>query len=655
MNFNAREPTLSFLTGGGKLGELIRNLDWGRTRIGPAHGWPAPLRVMVKMMLTTGHPVIIYWGPDHVCLYNDATSRSLGPDKHPRILGMPAKEAWPETWEVIGPQIDQVMSGGEATWYEDQLVPLFRDGQLRPAYWTYSMGPIEDEASSHRVGGVLVLNTETTARVEESRALKQSQSALTASEGRYRALADHLPGGAVFILGRDLRYVMAAGEGLARAGVTPEDFIGRTVTEALGPAAAPHYEQTLQSALAGELFEVEHAVNEVFFISRGSPLRDASGQITGVLVASFDITDRRRAENELHKAKTQLEGLMAAAEIGSWVWDLRTNLVVHDYNFARIWGWEGIGPRGRDEHFARIHPDDVSKVEAAAQAALVSGHLYIREYRIVLDDGSVRWLGGRGKVQRTADGEPVTITGLVIDIGDLKALEESLVAADRRKDEFLATLAHELRNPLAPIRNAAAILKVKSGDEPSREWCAAIIERQTESMSRLLDDLLDVSRVTRGRLTLQRQRVSLASVIESAIEVARPALDARRHELAMTLPPRDAWLQADPLRLSQVIANLLSNAAKYTPPGGRIGIGAHTAGESVLISVSDSGAGIAPQWLERVFDMFAQVQTPGTSSDGGLGIGLALVRGLVELHGGTMVAKSAGLGHGSEFVVTLPL
>ena len=584
-------------------------------------------------------------GPEH--RFEFANPRYLEMVGRSRLIGHTVAEVLPEV-ESQGfiALLDRVYLRGEPHVGSATPVRFGNPDVARLAYLDFVYQPIRDKDGT--VNGVLVLGSDVTGRM-------QTQSALAESEGRYRALADHLPGGAVFVLDRDLRYVMAAGEGLARAGATHQDFVGRTVFETVQAPSAPLYEQTLRSALAGESFEVEHAVNELYFMSRGTPLRDASDRVTGVLVASFDITERRRAEHDLRTAKTQLEGLLVAAEIGSWVWDLRANLVVHDSNFARLWGWEGTEPRGGDEHFARIHPDDVGKVEAAVQLALVSGHLYIREYRIVLDDGSVRWLGGRGKVQRAADGKPATITGLVIDIGDLKALEESLLAADRRKDEFLATLAHELRNPLAPIRNAAATLKAKGGDEKLRAWGTAIIERQIQAMSRLLDDLLDVSRVTRGRLTLQHRRVSLASVVESAIEVARPALDVRRHEFAMALPPHEVWLHADPLRLSQVIANLLTNAAKYTQPGGRISLSVHVEGEDVLISVRDSGAGIAPEWLERVFDMFAQVQNSGISSDGGLGIGLALVRGLVELHGGTVQAKSAGLGHGSEFVVTLPL
>ena len=654
MDSSAAEPTLSFLTGGGEMGEYIRAFDWGQTRLGPAGQWPTPLRVMVKMLLTTGHPVFIFWGEDRICLYNDAYSRSLGGDKHPRILGLPGKEAWPETWNVIAPQINQVMTGGAATWQEDQLVAIYRDGRSQSVYWTYSYGPIENEASPHRVGGVLVLANETTAQVQKSQALHLDE--------RWHALFDQAPVSMCVLNGPEHRYEFANPHYLELLGKS--SVVGRTFAEVWPEIESQDFlellDQVYQSGepYVGSATPVRTGNTDgerlayVDFVYQ--PIRDKSGTVTGVLGLGSDVTDRERAEQGMRMAKTQLEGLLAAAEIGSWVWDLSTNVVVHDDNFARLWGWEGTEPMSHEEHFARIHPDDVSKVEAAVQVALHSDQLYVREYRIVLDDGSVRWLSGRGKVQRTIGGEPATLTGLIIDIGDLKALEESLVVADRRKDEFLATLAHELRNPLAPIRNAAAILQKKGHDEKLRAWGTAIIERQMQGMARLLDDLLDVSRVTRGKLTLQLQEVSLASVVENAVEVARPALDARRHELTIMLPPHDVRLFADSLRLAQVVANLLTNAAKYTQPGGHIALGAHVTEDNVLISVRDSGSGIAPEWLEQIFDIFAQVQHSGTGSEAGLGIGLALVRGLVELHGGTVRATSAGLGHGSEFVVTLP-
>lgn len=226
--------------------------------------------------------------------------------------------------------------------------------------------------------------------------------------------------------------------------------------------------------------------------------------------------------------------------------------------------------------------------------------------------------------------------------------------ADRRKDEFLATLAHELRNPLAPIRQAALISKAPTATDAQKRWSHDVIDRQVQHMSLLLDDLLDISRVTRGTLALRMQSTELASVIDTAVETARPTIDSKRHVLSVDIPPEPIRFTVDPLRVAQVLSNLLTNAAKYTDPEGQIRLTARCEANDVVICVADSGIGISAAALPRVFNMFSQVHSTTDRSEGGLGIGLALAQGLIELHSGTIEAKSAGLGCGSEFTVRLP-
>jgi len=241
-------------------------------------------------------------------------------------------------------------------------------------------------------------------------------------------------------------------------------------------------------------------------------------------------------------------------------------------------------------------------------------------------------------------------------IGELKRAEEALREADRRKDEFLAVLAHELRNPLAPIRYAVALAKKDGARLTERRLQAqGIIERQVEHMSRLLDDLLDVSRITRGTLVLRRSSVDLATIVAAAQEAARPLIEERGHTLAVTLPQEALRLMADPVRLAQILANILINAAKYTDSGGRIALEARQEGGEVVVVIRDNGMGISGDMMPRVFTLFAQASPAIERSEGGLGIGLALVRGLVELHGGSVRAHSRGVGQGSEFVVRLPI
>ncbi|MDE2050395.1 MAG: PAS domain S-box protein [Gammaproteobacteria bacterium] len=240
-------------------------------------------------------------------------------------------------------------------------------------------------------------------------------------------------------------------------------------------------------------------------------------------------------------------------------------------------------------------------------------------------------------------------------IGELKRAEEALREADRRKDEFLAVLAHELRNPLAPIRYAVAMARKQGRGEAERLQAQGIIERQVEHMGRLLDDLLDVSRITRGTLILRRSSVDLDSVLAAAQESARPLIEARGHELVVRLPEERIRLVADPVRIAQVLANLLVNAAKYTDTGGRIELEARRDGGELVVTVRDNGIGISAEMIPRVFTLFAQASPALERSEGGLGIGLALVRGLLELHGGSVSARSGGMGQGSEFEARLPI
>jgi PAS domain S-box-containing protein len=261
---------------------------------------------------------------------------------------------------------------------------------------------------------------------------------------------------------------------------------------------------------------------------------------------------------------------------------------------------------------------------------------------------------GASKIARDITEKKASEEAQERSIAELRRAEEALREADRRKDEFLAVLAHELRNPLAPIRYAVALAR-KGGAEARRPQAQAIIERQVEHMSRLLDDLLDVSRITRGTLILRRSPVDLAAAVAAAQESARPLLEAKGHTLVLKLPQAPIRLVADPIRLAQVLANILINAAKYTDGGGRIELEAGCEGPDVVVAIRDNGIGISAEMMPRMFTLFAQAAPALERSEGGLGIGLSLVRGLVQLHGGTVRAHSRGVGHGSEFVVRLPL
>lgn len=365
----------------------------------------------------------------------------------------------------------------------------------------------------------------------------------------------------------------------------------------------------------------------------------------------------RRAEGALRESEERFRQMADNIDDVFWMLDPSTNQLLYvSPAYRRLWGDHAAMPTPSVSHWAgRIHPQDEAAV-AAAYRALASGEPYEIEYRIVRPDGETRWAAERGFPVRDALDRIYRLAGIVNDISERKANEMVLRNADRRKDELLAMLAHELRNPLASIRNAIELL------DPSRsptlenfDAMRAVIGRQVKHLSRLVDDLLDVARITQGKITLRQEIVGLTAAIDAAIETAAPTLTKKAHTLRTELPETPLFIVGDGVRIAQVLGNILSNAAKYTPLGGEIVIDVRELQDEVQISVRDSGIGMAAETIPYIFDLFVQSESSLERAEGGLGIGLPLARTLVELHGGRIEAYSDGPGKGSEFVVLLPL
>ncbi|HSR66099.1 MAG TPA: PAS domain S-box protein [Xanthomonadaceae bacterium] len=439
---------------------------------------------------------------------------------------------------------------------------------------------------------------------------------------------------------------------LARAYGADEHDLGPAVQRLFGHEGAAQ----LQTELP---VETRNGQRLTWTLSASSPgqLRDGRRFVVAMAV---DITERKRTERQLRASEERASLATRVAQVGIWSWEPDTNHFEADPRCREILGVPADAPMAFDPGMPHLHPDDRELARRGLELALDpqgSGH-YEAELRVLRADGSMRWISGRAQCVFRGSGRrrrPALLLGSLIDITESKHMQESLLEADRRKDEFLATLAHELRNPLAPLRNCLHVLKMHDVDDPHAARLHAMMDRQVAQMVRLVDDLLEVSRITRGNVELRKRPVALAEILSSAVETSRPLLDQGGHRIEVHTPPPTVMLHADPMRLEQVFTNLLNNAAKYTPPGGRIVVKTRVEDGMAQVSVCDNGIGLPAEMLVQVFDMFTQCEHSRSQAQGGLGIGLTLVRSLVEQHGGRVEARSEGLGFGSEFIVHLPL
>lgn len=407
----------------------------------------------------------------------------------------------------------------------------------------------------------------------------------------------------------------------------------------------------------GELIEIEpfdgSARRVALFMS--APLL-SQGELIGSVSVQTDVTAQVRSEQALEAMHARLKEATWAARLGIFECDATKDTLVWDARIREWWGLTPDEPLTVEKFMRGIHPEDREGIQAAMARAYDSAGdgRYDATYRVVHPDGTVRWMHATGQVTFKQGATP-RLVGTLRDISEAKALTERLLSADRQKDRFIATLSHELRNPLAPIRTAAQILSSTELKPEQLQWARSVIQRQVAHMSLLLDDLLDVARVTQGKLALRLEPVRLNDVINTAIEAVRPLIDKKGHVLSVNSPEAPIVVDIDRVRVAQIITNLLNNAAKYSDPGTAITLSAAAQGHRIEVSVHDNGIGIDPAVLPTLFEMFTQVEDSRYRSEGGLGIGLALARALAELHGGTLEARSAGLGLGSTFTLLLPL
>ncbi|MFT3922131.1 MAG: ATP-binding protein [Myxococcales bacterium] len=560
------------------------------------------------------------------------------------------------------------------------VVPLHKEGKLIAAMAIHQAEP--RRWTSYEVEITRTVAGRCWEALERSRMTRN----LCESEARYRAIVEASPEW-VKLVSADgsLLQLNPAGLSMIEA-PTAESVIGRSVYDFVVPEHRERFRAFNERVCAGHGGTLEFQIRGLRGTLRSLettavPLACADGQLAH-LGMTRDVTARFEAERALLESRARLDFAARVAKVGFWYCDLPLRWVNWD-DLAREQFFIAPGETTHIEDFyASLHPDDREATRSAVEASIANRTRYDATYRVIdRRTGTTKWIRAQGAATYDEDGTPIRFDGVSLDVtaqrrdrerlstalererGEARhiaaiaeenaRLNEQLRDQDRRKDEFLATLAHELRNPLAPIRTGLGVLRL-AGDTPQAERTRAMMERQLGHMVRMIDDLLDISRITLGKVKLKRERIDFRDAVHSALETALPLVESGRHQLEVMLPKTPLMMEADITRMAQIVANLVNNAAKYTPQGGTIALEARLEGSTLVVSVSDSGIGIPAEMLPRVFDMFTQVGRSIERSQGGLGIGLTLVRRLVELHGGTVAAKSDGVGLGSSFTIRLP-
>ena len=602
---------------------------------------------------------------DGVLTEANATALRAGGLRREEVVG---KKFWDCHWWSYDPRVQERLkdavaraANGEVVRYDD-TVRMAGDTRM-PI--DFMLSPVRDE--SGRVTHLIPSGVDIADRVRAEEDVRRSQRQLA-------SVIDNTPS-AVFIKDVRGRYLLVNAPFERMAGVPVGTMTGKADIDLFPPDLAASFRDEDERIIGSrdpmtfeESFEFKGEYRT--FVTNKFPLRDEAGEVYAVCGIATDVTALKRAERAVRESEQRLRLGLRAGRTGTWDWDITADRVVWS---EQVYEFHGLRPDefgGTREDFAKlIHPEDAERVGAQLQAALNEGKPYEVEFRTVRPTGEVRWLFTTGQVTRDDSGRPVRMMGALIDTTDRKnaeaererLLEAERVAraeaerASRMKDEFLATLSHELRTPLNAILGWSQLLASGSGGDEDVAEGLRTIERNARAQTQIIEDLLDMSRIISGKVRLDVQRIDLAPVIHGAVETVKPAAEAKGIRLQAVLDPLAGPVSGDPNRLQQVMWNLLNNAIKFTPKGGRVQVVLERVNSHVEINVSDTGEGISPDFLPHVFDRFRQADASTTRRHGGLGLGLAIVKQLVELHGGSIRAASPGVGMGATFSVSLPL
>jgi PAS domain S-box-containing protein len=671
---------LDFLAGDGEMARLMRARDWDKTQLGHPSTWPQALRTAVRLILNCGHPMYIWWGLDGACLYNDAYRRSIGPERHPGSLGLPARQVWAEIWDIIGWQIEQVMSGGKATWHENALVPITRNGRREDVYWTYSFSPIDDEGAARGIGGVLVVCTETTETVQSARRVASDRE-------RLLQLLKQMPGFVAVLTGPEHTYEYVNEAYVTIAG--PRDFIGHTVREVFPDLAGQPFFNLLDEVYAtGERFvartvpvRLSGEPEDRFIDLLYEPIRDGEGRVTGIFVGGYDMTEAQRVVEALRISGETLRELNADLErkviersqARGRTWqvspDLMGALNSEGYFVTSNPAWKTVLGWSEEEVAATsiwglLHPEDVERTREGFRLTQLGQPAIRFPNRYRCKDGSYRWISWVGVPE---DGV-VYCTGR--DITDEKAAEAELHTAQealRQSQKMEAVgqltggLAHDFNNLLAGISGSVEVIRplLKRGRMDDVERYITAAQNSTRRAAALTQRLLAFSR----RQTLDPKATDVNRLINDMEELIRRSVGP--FVILEIIGTDGLWpTKVDPSQLENALLNLCLNARDaMAPDGGSLTIETANVwlderaarehslqpGQYVSLRVTDIGTGMTPAIIERAFDPFFTTKPLGE----GTGLGLSMVYGFVRQSGGQIRIYSEA-GKGTTMCLHLP-
>jgi PAS domain S-box-containing protein len=633
----------SFLQGEGEMSEIVRAYPWAETQIGTPDTWPQSLRTALGIVLRSAFPMFIFWGDDFICFYNDAYRPSLGENgKHPAV-GKNGKEVWPEIWHFIGPIIDQVRSTAKAVWYEDQLLPIFRNGTMKDVYWTFSYSPIYGD--SNCVEGVFVTCTETTEKVKNINRLVES-------EHRFHNLIKQASIGMIVLMGEEMRIQVVNQAYCNLIGRTVEELTGNLLFDII-PETEEHFRGMLnQVRLSGEevvLYDcpyfvlISNARKEGFLNVVLQPYKEDNGQITGIIGMCQDVTEQVLATQKTAESERQFR--LMADSIVQMVW-ITNSAGMYEYCNQRWYEFTGFTVEQSQVQGWKqiIHPDDRDRAWKQWNHSLTTGTDYEIEYRLANREGEYVWILGQAAAVYDQEGRIIKWFGTCTDIHEQKQIQQ-------QKEEFISIASHELKTPLTSLKATLQFLEkqIKKEFSPGSLNSKMVdsANTQVKKLSTLVNDLLDVTKIEQGQLILNKTEFTFSDIVNSCCDAIAGSFSKIR-----TTGDINAQVLADYPKIEQVLINLINNSFKYAPNSNEIVIHAKQETDFIKISVQDFGPGISPEKLPHLFAIYYRADTKGNQYSG-LGLGLYICYKIITNHGGHMGVES-DLGHGSTFTFTLP-